>query len=329
LNGLFEYVSQKPGRGDASLAVLLSIALHVATLTWIATHHYSQPAGEISDPVRYVQIVPELSQQFTEAPGPESERQPRPDAPLSDRNRKAMTPNPTGPEPTDRPGNAQGLYDGGPRGLPPTPPPATAPTPASRPEPRPERESPNREPAESAVPEPFEQRAEMQPFREGQQTETATDAPDVNWQEALRGMQNNQQQQQNAPRIGRYDAGGNIGGDLGTAETGPLSFESNWFEWGDYASKMIARIRVHWYASMPDLIRMGVRGVVTIRFTIERDGAISNIEMMSSSGVPPYDNAAVRALQLSSPLAPLPANFPKQQERVTARFLYNMTPQRR
>ena len=326
MNGLFEYIDEKPRRGDVSLAVLLSIAFHLAALTWIATRHYAQPSAEAGDQVRYVQIIPELSQQFTEAPGPDAEREPRADAPLSDKNRKAMTPQPTGPEPTGRPGDARGMFDGGPRGMPPVPPPSQPSQPARQPNQSQQQVAPD---AEATAPQAIEQRAEAMPsYREEQQADTATDAPAVNWQEALRGMQNSEQRP-SAPRIGSFDAGGNIGGDLGTAETGPLSFESNWFEWGDYAAKMIARIRVHWYDNMPELIRMGVKGTVTIRFTIERDGTISNIEMMSSSGVPPYDNAAVRALQLSSPLNPLPANFPKMQERVTVRFLYNMTLPRR
>jgi periplasmic protein TonB len=321
LNGLFEYIEENPRRGDVSLAVLLSIALHIAALVWIATRQATTPSTELADPVRYVQIVPELSRQFTEAPGPETDREPRIDAPLSDKNRKAMTPSPTGPEPTLRPGDGQGVFDGGPRGMPPAPPPAAAVPPASPPQAQPDVARP--ETSEQSERRAVEQRAQaMQAYREG--SATATDAPPVDWQQALRNMQQGADQRPNAPRIGAYDAGGNIGGDLGTAETGPLSFESNWFEWGDYAAKMIARIRVHWYASMPELIRMGVRGMVTIRFTIERDGTISSIELLESSGVPPYDNAARRALELSSPLPPLPANFPRDRERVTIRYLYNM-----
>ena len=33
-----------------------------------------------------------------------------------------------------------------------------------------------------------------------------------------------------------------------------------------------------------------------------------------------------KALELSSPLAPLPANFPNSSERVTAAFYYNLEP---
>jgi TonB family protein len=62
---------------------------------------------------------------------------------------------------------------------------------------------------------------------------------------------------------------------------------------------------------------------VTIRFTIQRSGAITDVEMISSSEVPPYDFAAGKAIELASPLSPLPADFPNASERVTCTFLYN------
>jgi TonB family protein len=87
---------------------------------------------------------------------------------------------------------------------------------------------------------------------------------------------------------------------------------------------MVSRIRVNWYANMPQLIRTGIAGVVTIRFTIQRDGRITDVAVLKSSGHPPYDFAARKAIELSSPLAPLPKNFPNPNERVTAMFYYNM-----
>jgi periplasmic protein TonB len=92
---------------------------------------------------------------------------------------------------------------------------------------------------------------------------------------------------------------------------------------------MVSRIRVNWYANMPQLIRSGIQGVVTIRFTIERNGRISAVEILNSSGHPPYDFAARKAIELSSPLNALPANFPGERERVTAMFYYNMQIPRR
>ena len=86
---------------------------------------------------------------------------------------------------------------------------------------------------------------------------------------------------------------------------------------------MVSKIRVNWYANMPQLIRTGIGGVVTIRFTIQRDGRITDVTLLKSSGHPPYDFAARKAIELSSPLNPLPADFPNRDERVTAMFYYN------
>ena len=54
------------------------------------------------------------------------------------------------------------------------------------------------------------------------------------------------------------------GGEKGFAEAGPLSFETQWYDWGDYAQSMVSRIRVNWYANMPQIIRTGMKGVVTV-----------------------------------------------------------------
>ena len=103
-----------------------------------------------------------------------------------------------------------------------------------------------------------------------------------------------------------------------------MSFETQWYDWGDYAEGMVRRIRQNWYDNMPSVIRLGLKGVVTIRFTIQRDGTLTDITTLESSGIPPFDFAAKKALELSSKLAPLPADFPKGNERVTCQFYYNL-----
>jgi len=65
---------------------------------------------------------------------------------------------------------------------------------------------------------------------------------------------------------------------------------------------------------------------VTIRFTIHRDGRISDVTILSPSGITPYDFAAKKAIELASPLKPLPPDFPKETEHVTAMFYYNQEP---
>ena len=309
---LFDYVEGKPKRGGVSLGVALSLAFHLAVLSYLIVQHLSTPPVEQNLPSRYVEFLPvavaaapnAASLPIIEAPGPAVQSAPR-NAPLSDANRRASTPQPTGPNPTRMPGSGQGMFDGGPRG---------------------EGQQQATAPAEQSAPQD-PQDSRMQPYRDSVPTRIASVAPDVDWDAAIRDAGT-------LPSTGgRGTSGdwrngmGQLGGDAGTAETGPLSFETQWFEWGDYSLGMIRRIRVHWYENMPHIIRMGVKGMATIRFTIQRDGTVTNIELIASSGVPPYDNAALRAIELASPLAPLPANFPKASERVTARFFYNMKPQ--
>ena len=122
---------------------------------------------------------------------------------------------------------------------------------------------------------------------------------------------------------------GQNGGEKGFAKDGPISFESSWYDWGEYAESMVSRIRVNWYNNMPQIIQTGLRGVVFIRITIHRDGRISDVTILSSSGVPPYDFAAKKAIELSSPLNPLPKDFLNDTERVTFGFFYNQEPPNR
>ena len=56
------------------------------------------------------------------------------------------------------------------------------------------------------------------------------------------------------------------------------------------------------------------------------DGSITNLTILNSSGIPPYDFAAKKAIELSSPLNPLPKDFPNPSERVTCMFFYNQEP---
>jgi TonB family protein len=106
--------------------------------------------------------------------------------------------------------------------------------------------------------------------------------------------------------------------------TGNLSFDTQGFDWGDYARKIYWIIWTNWHSRMPPAIHTGQKGVVTVRFVIERDGTLSEIKILQPSGIPAYDSAAGLALEASNPLPPLPENFPKQREGVTGRFLYNM-----
>jgi TonB family protein len=261
--------------------------------------------------MRYVELMQQNQQPFVEAPGPAVDQAPL-RAPLSDANRRASMPEPTGLTPTKRPGNDDGgVYT----------PRVANPSPRQQQQAQPQQQAQQAQAAQPgglSMPAPSQQHTTTDTFTYREPTRaSAAASAQIDWRSAIREVK--------GPVGGGDgpDLGGTTGGDRGLAEQGPLSFETAWYDWGPYAQSMVSRIRVNWYANMPQLIRTGIGGVVTIRFTIQRDGRITEIIVLKSSGHPPYDFAARKAIELSSPLNPLPSDFPNPNERVTAMFYYN------
>jgi TonB family protein len=111
--------------------------------------------------------------------------------------------------------------------------------------------------------------------------------------------------------------------DGGGVDTGALSFDTQWYDWGPYAKSMLAKIRRHW--RIPEIARMGVSGIVKVRFYIERDGTITGLRILEESGKPPMDFAARDAIADCINFEPLPAGLGLQgPEGVTITFLYNV-----
>jgi TonB family protein len=295
-------------------SVVVSLIVH--TLLIIALVHFYHPIKSDDQPVpiaHYIELIKQNPRDFVEAPGQKVNKAPL-NAPYSDANRHASMPKPTGDKPTARPGESGRVY---------TPPMggserAAQPQQAVQPSPAAQQEQ-----AQSQQPLPPDI-ANTSSRIPALRTTQASANGNVNWNSAIKevgkvatlgGNQN----------LDLNKIGGD-GGEKGFAEQGPLSFETQWYDWGEYAQGMVNRIRINWYGIMPPLIRTGMKGVVTIRFTIQRDGHITDITILNGSGIPPYDFAAKKAIELSSPLNPLPKDFPNPFERVTCMFFYNSEP---
>jgi protein TonB len=110
--------------------------------------------------------------------------------------------------------------------------------------------------------------------------------------------------------------------DGGRIDQGGLSFDTQWYDWGPYADKMLRKIRRNW--RIPEIARLGVAGVVRIRFFIEKDGRVTGLTITDESGKPPMDFAARDAISHSSPFDPLPTDLTGvDREGVTITFYYN------
>ena len=110
----------------------------------------------------------------------------------------------------------------------------------------------------------------------------------------------------------------------GFVDSGPISFDTKWYDWGPYAAEMVRRIKLHW--EIPELARFGWKGKLTIRFFIRGDGSVEGATILSRSGIPPFDFAALQAIVKSNPFRPLPHDLGSDREGVTVTFFYNIRP---
>jgi TonB family protein len=72
----------------------------------------------------------------------------------------------------------------------------------------------------------------------------------------------------------------------------------------DYIVTMLERIRASWQQ------QQGSSGIVVVHFLIQRDGRLTNYEVVQSSGSSVLDLAALRAVAQTRQIPPLPAQFP-------------------
>lgn len=78
------------------------------------------------------------------------------------------------------------------------------------------------------------------------------------------------------------------------------------FHFTYYVQRMLALIESRWYKPVTPAETRAL-----VRFTINRDGRVSRIELESSSGNSSFDRAALRALYAANPLPPLPPAYRK------------------
>lgn len=112
-----------------------------------------------------------------------------------------------------------------------------------------------------------------------------------------------------------------------------LQFESRDYNWSEYSTKAYFAVYRTWLGELWQATRRGafsrdqslgqlrnLDGRVLIRFVIDRQGNISEVEVLQPSSLPTLDQASAAAL-LRAILPPLPEDFPREKERATFRFL--------
>lgn len=91
-----------------------------------------------------------------------------------------------------------------------------------------------------------------------------------------------------------------------------------------YIIRVLSQVKRNWKAIIPESVRYGRRGVVTLQFIVDRNGQIPKLVIASPSGVQALDLAAVAGIQASVPLPPFPPEYKGQEVRLQFSFKYNM-----
>jgi TonB family protein len=107
-------------------------------------------------------------------------------------------------------------------------------------------------------------------------------------------------------------------------QMGPLFFDPAGADFTAWMNHFKNEVYRNWIVPQPALL--GFRGHVDIAFVVERDGRISNLKVLKSTGTPALDRAAQNAL-LGSRLLPLPAGFGPARITMQGGFYYNAGPQ--
>ncbi|HEY6052038.1 MAG TPA: TonB family protein [Thermoanaerobaculia bacterium] len=102
---------------------------------------------------------------------------------------------------------------------------------------------------------------------------------------------------------GAAGAGTEAGPGTGVG-VGGLKFDQPGFNYPYYYERVKVAIETNWFKPGTTMPTSPV-----VHFTIQRDGTITDAELVTSSGLPYVDRAAMRAVMAASPLPPLPSEF--------------------
>src|SRR5258708_15429691 len=110
----------------------------------------------------------------------------------------------------------------------------------------------------------------------------------------------------------------------GAAENlGRLMFDPQGADFTPWLNHFKNEVYRNWI--VPQAALTGVKGRVDFEFRVERDGSVSAVRMLKSSGSPELDRAAQNALQGSRFLS-LPSDYPQPRITMQVTFFYNEGP---
>ena len=109
--------------------------------------------------------------------------------------------------------------------------------------------------------------------------------------------------------------------------TNPLPIEilndTQGVDFGPYLQGVFAKVRRNWYKLIPESAQMK-KGELAIAFSVLKDGQLTSMKLVASSGDVSLDRAAWGGITASNPLPALPTDFTGDHLALRFRFLYNL-----
>jgi len=91
-----------------------------------------------------------------------------------------------------------------------------------------------------------------------------------------------------------------------------------------YLIQVLSAVRRNWLAVLPESVRLGRRGQVTIQFSIARNGTVPKLVITVGSGTDALDRAAVAGISAAQVFPPFPSGFKGDRVILQFNFAYNM-----
>jgi len=123
-------------------------------------------------------------------------------------------------------------------------------------------------------------------------------------------------------RLAARAARGLESGTVRQMGTSPLLFDDQGADFTAWTNHFKNEVYRNWI--MPTSVAFGAQGQVDLQFRVERDGRVSGLRIVRSSGTPALDRAAANALW-GSRFPPLPDDFRPAQVVMDVSFFYNRT----
>ena len=102
-----------------------------------------------------------------------------------------------------------------------------------------------------------------------------------------------------------------------------IQFDTKGVEFGPWVRRFLAQVRRNWF--IPPAA-MSLKGHVSVSFTVHKDGSITDVAVVRTTGVEAFSTSTFNAIAASNPTVPLPPEYPEEKAPITITFYYNEAP---